>query len=72
MPAKPSPINPTRTGIVDVLRRMGLANARLGLELDAWNLAPADVARLQAELPGALEQVAHLCLVALGRATLAG
>jgi Xaa-Pro aminopeptidase len=36
----------------DVLRRRGLAEARLGLELDAWNLAPADVARLQAELPG--------------------
>lgn len=35
----------------DTLRGMGLARARLGLELDAWNLAPADVARLQAELP---------------------
>lgn len=34
------------------LRDMGLANATLGLELDAWNLAPADVARLQTELPG--------------------
>jgi Xaa-Pro dipeptidase len=35
----------------DALRRLGLGRARLGLELDAWNLAPADVARLQAELP---------------------
>jgi len=34
------------------LRRLGLADARLGLELDAWSLAPADVARLQTELPG--------------------
>ncbi len=34
------------------LRRLGLAEARLGLELDAWSLAPADVARLQAALPG--------------------
>jgi Xaa-Pro aminopeptidase len=33
------------------LRRLGLDKARLGLELDAWCLAPADVARLQAELP---------------------
>ncbi|HUG29466.1 MAG TPA: Xaa-Pro peptidase family protein [Candidatus Limnocylindria bacterium] len=33
------------------LRALGLDRARLGLELDAWNLAPADVARLQAELP---------------------
>jgi Xaa-Pro dipeptidase len=34
-----------------VLRGMGLERARLGLELDAWNLAPGDVTRLQAELP---------------------
>jgi Xaa-Pro aminopeptidase len=33
------------------LRRLGLEQARLGLELDAWSLAPADVARLQAALP---------------------
>jgi Xaa-Pro aminopeptidase len=34
-----------------VLRSMGLERGRLGLELGAWNLAPRDVARLQAELP---------------------
>jgi Xaa-Pro dipeptidase len=33
------------------LRRLGLERARLGVELDAWSLAPADVARLQAALP---------------------
>jgi Xaa-Pro aminopeptidase len=35
----------------DVLRTRGLERARLGLELGAWNLAPADVSALQAELP---------------------
>ncbi len=37
--------------VADVLRRFGLERARLGLELGCWNLAPWDVARLQAELP---------------------
>lgn len=36
----------------DVLRRFGLEHGRLGLELGCWNLAPADVAAIQAELPG--------------------
>lgn len=35
----------------DVLRRYGLKGARIGLELGCWNLAPNDVAALQAELP---------------------
>lgn len=36
----------------DVLRRFGLEHGRLGLELGCWNLAPVDVAAIQAELPG--------------------
>ncbi|WP_316398942.1 Xaa-Pro peptidase family protein [Bradyrhizobium sp. 33ap4] len=35
----------------DVLRRYGLGNRRVGLELGCWNLAPADVSALQAQLP---------------------
>lgn len=35
----------------DVLRRLGLQSARVGLELGCWNLAPADVSALQAYLP---------------------
>lgn len=35
----------------DVLRRYGLQGRRIGLELGCWNLAPADVTALQAELP---------------------
>ncbi|MER8996013.1 Xaa-Pro peptidase family protein [Mesorhizobium sp. M0678] len=35
----------------DVLRQFGLQNKRVGLELDCWNLAPADVSALQAQLP---------------------
>lgn len=35
----------------DVLRRYGLRSSRVGLELDTWNLAPADVSALQAQLP---------------------
>lgn len=37
--------------LAGVLRSLGIASGRLGLELDAWNLAPADVLGLQAELP---------------------
>jgi Xaa-Pro aminopeptidase len=33
------------------LRALGLGSARLGLELDWWGLAPADVRRLEAALP---------------------
>lgn len=36
----------------DQLRSLGLADARVGLELDCWGVAPADVARLEALLPG--------------------
>ncbi len=35
----------------DVLRRYGLQSGRVGLELDCWNLAPADVGALNAQLP---------------------
>ncbi|WGR93399.1 Xaa-Pro peptidase family protein [Bradyrhizobium sp. ISRA443] len=35
----------------DVLRRHGLAGRRVGLELGCWNLAPADVNALQAQMP---------------------
>ncbi|WP_316399063.1 Xaa-Pro peptidase family protein [Bradyrhizobium sp. 33ap4] len=35
----------------DVLRRYGLENGRVGFELGCWNLAPADVGALQAQLP---------------------
>lgn len=35
----------------NVLRRYGLHNKRVGLELDCWNLAPADVSALQGQLP---------------------
>ncbi|MCP3413647.1 Xaa-Pro peptidase family protein [Bradyrhizobium brasilense] len=35
----------------DVLRRYGLESGRVGFELGCWNLAPADVRALQAELP---------------------
>jgi Xaa-Pro dipeptidase len=35
----------------DALRRARLDRSRLGLELGCWNLAPADVAALQAQLP---------------------
>ncbi|WP_225158531.1 Xaa-Pro peptidase family protein [Bradyrhizobium sp. IC3069] len=35
----------------DVLRKHGLQKKRVGLELGCWNLAPADVFALQAELP---------------------
>jgi Xaa-Pro aminopeptidase len=34
-----------------VLRSFGLERGRVGLELGCWNLAPADVSALQAELP---------------------
>ena len=37
--------------VADVLRRFGLEKGRLGLELGCWNLAPRDVAALEAELP---------------------
>jgi Xaa-Pro dipeptidase len=39
--------------VAGVLRDLGLDRARIGLELDAWQLAPADVAAIQAELPDA-------------------
>lgn len=35
----------------DVLRQYGMQNRRVGLQLGCWNLAPADVTGLQAELP---------------------
>ncbi|RWP25784.1 MAG: aminopeptidase P family protein [Mesorhizobium sp.] len=35
----------------DVLRRYGLQSKRIGFELGCWNLAPADVSALQAQLP---------------------
>src|SRR5262249_31415330 len=35
----------------NVLRRYGLQSGRIGLELGCWNLAPADVTGLQAQLP---------------------
>ena len=35
----------------DVLRQYGLEGRRIGLELGCWNLAPADVSALQAQLP---------------------
>ncbi|VIO71684.1 M24 family metallopeptidase [Bradyrhizobium ivorense] len=35
----------------DVLRRYGLQGRRIGLELGCWNLAPADVSAIQAQLP---------------------
>ncbi|SFN94883.1 Creatinase/Prolidase N-terminal domain-containing protein, partial [Bradyrhizobium sp. Rc3b] len=34
----------------DVLRRLGLADKRVGFELGCWNLAPADVSALQERL----------------------
>ncbi len=37
--------------VADVLRRFGLEAGTIGLELGCWNLAPRDVARLEAELP---------------------
>lgn len=37
----------------DILRRIGLQAARIGLELDAWGLAPKDVSLLQDQLPDA-------------------
>lgn len=40
-----------RTVCGDVLRRLNLHNKRVGMELGCWNLAPADVTSLQAELP---------------------
>lgn len=39
------------TVCADVLRRYGLRSGRVGLELNCWNLAPADVSALQAQLP---------------------
>ncbi|MBM7487775.1 Xaa-Pro dipeptidase [Bradyrhizobium sp. USDA 3686] len=36
----------------DVLRRYGLQTKRVGLELRCWNITPADVYKLEAELPG--------------------
>ncbi|MFK4495965.1 Xaa-Pro dipeptidase [Bradyrhizobium japonicum] len=35
----------------DILRRYGLQNKRIGLELRCWNLTPSDVYQLEAELP---------------------
>ncbi|RWF81412.1 MAG: aminopeptidase P family protein [Mesorhizobium sp.] len=35
----------------DVLRRYGLQSKRVGFELGCWNLAPADVSAIQAQLP---------------------
>lgn len=35
----------------DVLRRCGLQRKKVGFELGCWNLAPADVSAIQAELP---------------------
>lgn len=35
----------------DVLRRYGLQNKKVGFELGCWNLAPADVSAVQAQLP---------------------
>ncbi|RWJ95414.1 Xaa-Pro peptidase family protein [Mesorhizobium sp.] len=35
----------------DVLRRLGLQSKRVGFELGCWNLAPADVSAIQAQLP---------------------
>lgn len=35
----------------DVLRRLGLHDKKVGMELGCWNLAPADVMAIQAELP---------------------
>ncbi|MGE0796808.1 MAG: M24 family metallopeptidase [Lautropia sp.] len=34
------------------LRKLGVADKRIGLQLGCWNLAPADVSDLQAEMPG--------------------
>ncbi|TIL64205.1 M24 family metallopeptidase [Mesorhizobium sp.] len=39
------------TVCADVLRRHGLQSKRIGFELGCWNLAPADVSALQAQLP---------------------
>lgn len=39
------------TVCADVLRRYGLQGRRVGLELGCWNLAPADVSALHAQLP---------------------
>jgi Xaa-Pro aminopeptidase len=36
----------------DLLRRFGVADKRVGMQLDLWNLAPKDVTDLQAQLPG--------------------
>ncbi|WOH80459.1 Xaa-Pro peptidase family protein [Bradyrhizobium sp. BEA-2-5] len=35
----------------DVLRRHGFQNRRVGLELDCWNLTPADVSALRGQCP---------------------
>ncbi|MFQ3457903.1 aminopeptidase P family N-terminal domain-containing protein [Bradyrhizobium sp. UFLA01-814] len=35
----------------DVLRRCGVADKRVGLQLDLWNLAPKDATDLQEQLP---------------------
>ncbi|RWJ11911.1 MAG: aminopeptidase P family protein [Mesorhizobium sp.] len=40
-----------RTVCADVLRRHGLGNKRVGMELECWGLSPADVTALQAALP---------------------
>ncbi|MGY2933055.1 Xaa-Pro dipeptidase [Bradyrhizobium sp. GM6.1] len=37
----------------DILRRIGLQAKRIGLELDAWGLAPKDVSLLEDQLPDA-------------------
>ena len=39
------------SALADVLRKFGLERGRVGLELGCWNLAPADVTALRAELP---------------------
>ncbi|RWI98476.1 Xaa-Pro peptidase family protein [Mesorhizobium sp.] len=39
------------TVCADVLRRLGLQSKRVGFELGCWNLAPADVSAIQAQLP---------------------
>lgn len=40
-------------GCAAVLQRHGLKGKKIGLELDAWGLAPADVSMLEAQLPEA-------------------
>ncbi|WP_353042588.1 M24 family metallopeptidase, partial [Mesorhizobium sp. M1217] len=56
------------TVCADVLRRYGLQGRKVGFELGCWNLAPADVSAIQAQLPDmkvadATRLVASVCAV---------